>query len=171
MFFRQEAGCSESVRMTCTHKLVLANHRWSIGASLTCTCTSHLSSHHRHPTANTSLYPGRSVTMTLTMRPLLLRQALAAPARRTLSPSTSAVPALVASQLQRQPFQQTQRVGFRTTSPRGILPPLPQRIPGDVNEPAPVPGPDPAHGSYHWTAERYHIPSSHPPKNREKGAK
>ncbi|KAL3958644.1 hypothetical protein ACCO45_006806 [Purpureocillium lilacinum] len=35
-----------------------------------------------------------------------------------------------------------------------ILPPGPQRIEGGVNDPAPVPEPNSAHGSYHWTFER-----------------
>ncbi|KAL6245977.1 membrane anchor subunit of succinate dehydrogenase, Sdh4 [Rhinocladiella similis] len=43
---------------------------------------------------------------------------------------------------------------FSTTSQRKILPPGPQVIQGGVNDPAPVPKPDPLHGSYHWTFER-----------------
>ncbi|KAL2675338.1 hypothetical protein Neosp_011522 [[Neocosmospora] mangrovei] len=35
-----------------------------------------------------------------------------------------------------------------------ILPPGPQRIQGGVNDPAPVPEPSAAHGSYHWSFER-----------------
>jgi len=35
-----------------------------------------------------------------------------------------------------------------------ILPAGPQVIQGGVNDPAPVPKPDPLHGSYHWTFER-----------------
>ncbi|KJZ71623.1 Succinate dehydrogenase cytochrome b small subunit [Hirsutella minnesotensis 3608] len=35
-----------------------------------------------------------------------------------------------------------------------ILPPGPQRIEGGVNDPAPIPEPSAAHGSYHWTFER-----------------
>jgi len=37
---------------------------------------------------------------------------------------------------------------------RKILPPGPQVIQGGVNDPAPVPKPNPLHGSYHWTFER-----------------
>ncbi|KAI1609076.1 succinate dehydrogenase membrane anchor subunit [Exophiala viscosa] len=43
---------------------------------------------------------------------------------------------------------------FSTSSQRNILPAGPQIIEGGVNEPAPVPKPNPLHGSYHWTAER-----------------
>lgn len=43
---------------------------------------------------------------------------------------------------------------FSTTVPKHILPAGPQVIKGTVNDPAPVPKPDPLHGSYHWTFER-----------------
>lgn len=43
---------------------------------------------------------------------------------------------------------------FHTSSRRTILPPGPQVIEGDVNDPAPIPKPSPTHGSYHWTFER-----------------
>ncbi|KAF5252984.1 hypothetical protein FANTH_2071 [Fusarium anthophilum] len=44
---------------------------------------------------------------------------------------------------------------FHNTARRSaILPPGPQRIEGGVNDPAPVPEPNSAHGSYHWTFER-----------------
>lgn len=43
---------------------------------------------------------------------------------------------------------------FSTTASRKILPPGPQVIEGGVNDPAPVPKPDPLHGAYHWTFER-----------------
>ncbi|KAF4592388.1 succinate dehydrogenase (ubiquinone) membrane anchor subunit [Ophiocordyceps camponoti-floridani] len=35
-----------------------------------------------------------------------------------------------------------------------ILPPGPQHIEGGVNDAAPIPEPNAAHGSYHWTFER-----------------
>ncbi|KAF5022330.1 hypothetical protein F66182_5617 [Fusarium sp. NRRL 66182] len=41
-----------------------------------------------------------------------------------------------------------------TTRRSAILPPGPQRIEGGVNDPAPIPEPNAAHGSYHWTFER-----------------
>ncbi|KIW08586.1 uncharacterized protein PV09_00549 [Verruconis gallopava] len=44
--------------------------------------------------------------------------------------------------------------GFHASGRRAILPPLPQRVNGSVNDPAPVPAPHPFHGSYHWTFER-----------------
>ncbi|KAI5299037.1 membrane anchor subunit of succinate dehydrogenase, Sdh4 [Ascosphaera pollenicola] len=47
-----------------------------------------------------------------------------------------------------------QRTGFQTSSKRAILPPLPQKLPGTVNDPAPLPEVHPSEGSYHWTFER-----------------
>lgn len=44
---------------------------------------------------------------------------------------------------------------FHNSSKRSaILPPGPQKIQGGVNDPAPIPPPSAAHGSYHWTFER-----------------
>ncbi|KAL2017655.1 hypothetical protein VTK56DRAFT_1869 [Thermocarpiscus australiensis] len=43
---------------------------------------------------------------------------------------------------------------FHTTAKRDLLPPLPQRVEGTVNDAARVPPPSPAHGSYHWTFDR-----------------
>ncbi|KAK4191816.1 CybS-domain-containing protein [Podospora australis] len=43
---------------------------------------------------------------------------------------------------------------FHTTARRDILPPLPQKVKGTVNDAAPVPPPSPSHGSYHWTFDR-----------------
>jgi len=44
---------------------------------------------------------------------------------------------------------------FHATRRQQILPPLPQKIEGTLNEPTVVPNPDYAHGSYHWSFERY----------------
>jgi succinate dehydrogenase (ubiquinone) membrane anchor subunit len=52
------------------------------------------------------------------------------------------------------PVLRTQRAAFQTTPIRPILPPLPQKIEGTVNDPVKVPEADPGHGSYHWSAER-----------------
>lgn len=69
----------------------------------------------------------------------LLRTAPSISSRRILAPQWSV----------------TSRItSFSTTSARKILPPGPQVIQGGVNDPAPVPKPDPLHGSYHWTFER-----------------
>ncbi|KAG5985424.1 hypothetical protein E4U55_002345 [Claviceps digitariae] len=66
------------------------------------------------------------------MRPSLLRQAVRSPAAFAMRTAT-----------------------LHTSSKRcAILPPGPQRIEGGVNDPAPVPPPSAAHGSYHWTFER-----------------
>lgn len=43
---------------------------------------------------------------------------------------------------------------FSTTPQRKILPAGPQVIEGTVNDAAPVPKPEPLHGSYGWTFER-----------------
>lgn len=92
-------------------------------------------------------------TMASTLRPTLLRQALAAPAKRVY---TSAVPAFRAQQqrLSQRPSWTLQRAAFQTSASRQILPPLPQVIKGTVNDPVNIPEPHPSHGSYHWTAER-----------------
>lgn len=89
--------------------------------------------------------------MAASLRPTLMRQALAAPAQRTL---TSAV--LPAFRVQRsQPILKAiPRATFQTSAARQILPPLPQVIKGGVNDPVPTPAPHPAHGSYHWSFER-----------------
>ncbi|EFY86474.1 succinate dehydrogenase cytochrome b small subunit precursor [Metarhizium acridum CQMa 102] len=69
------------------------------------------------------------------MRPSLLRQsALAARSRSAMAMRPAA---------------------FHSSSKKAaILPPGPQRIEGGVNDPAPIPPPSAAHGSYHWTFER-----------------
>ncbi|KAF2716913.1 succinate dehydrogenase-like protein [Polychaeton citri CBS 116435] len=46
------------------------------------------------------------------------------------------------------------RSAFHTSPVRALLPPLPQKIQGTVNDPVNVPSPSPTHGSYHWTIER-----------------
>ncbi|CAK3755874.1 mitochondrial succinate dehydrogenase subunit D [Lecanosticta acicola] len=91
--------------------------------------------------------------MASTLRPTLLRQALAAPSKRAYS---SAVPAFRAQQhrLSQRPSWTLQRATFQTSASRHILPPLPQVIKGTVNDPVNIPEPHPSHGSYHWTAER-----------------
>ncbi|TFB02059.1 hypothetical protein CCMA1212_005650 [Trichoderma ghanense] len=44
---------------------------------------------------------------------------------------------------------------FHTSTRRSaFISPGPQRIEGTVNDPAPIPPPSAAHGSYHWTFER-----------------
>ncbi|PHH91354.1 hypothetical protein CDD83_816 [Cordyceps sp. RAO-2017] len=75
--------------------------------------------------------------MASVVRPSLLRTARCAP--RTV--------------LAKQPVLGT--AAFHSSIRRpAILPPGPQRIEGGVNDPAPVPEPNSAHGSYHWTFER-----------------
>lgn len=65
------------------------------------------------------------------------------------------VPSLLPKQLQAPKFAAASRFApFTTTARRDILPLGPQVIQGDVNDAAPVPKPEPLHGSYHWTFER-----------------
>jgi len=70
-------------------------------------------------------------------RSALLRQATAAPITRQSVIARS-----------------VRAAAFHTTSRRSLLPPLPQRVEGTVNDPAPVPETSPSHGSYHWTFDR-----------------
>ncbi|EPS25543.1 Succinate dehydrogenase cytochrome b small subunit [Penicillium oxalicum] len=71
-------------------------------------------------------------------RPSLLRQTLA----NTRSP------------LLRQNVGVSQVVAFHASARKQILPPLPQKLDGTVNDPVPTPAPHPMEGSYHWTFER-----------------
>ena len=95
-----------------------------------------------------------TTTMAASIRPTLMRHALAAPAQRTLT--TSALPAF---RVQRtQPILRSiPRATFQTSTARKILPPLPQVMKGSVNDAASVPEAHPAHGSYHWSFERCDI--------------
>ncbi|KAF2139903.1 uncharacterized protein K452DRAFT_253518 [Aplosporella prunicola CBS 121167] len=95
------------------------------------------------------------------LRPTM-RLCFAAPSKRLLSTSSPAA-ASVFAPLARKPVQSAfvrdalpaMRVApFHASARRPILPPLPQKIEGTVNQPAPVPDPVPAHGSYHWSFER-----------------
>lgn len=99
------------------------------------------------------------------IRPGLLRQACTKPqaAQRMLSTasssSTTTINRPLAQQLrpafQRSAIPQAARVAaFHATQRNQILPPLPQKIIGTTNDPTPVPEPDYAHGSYHWSFER-----------------
>lgn len=101
--------------------------------------------------------------MASAVRPALLRQACnVAPTKRmasTVARSTS-----YASPLSRRPLHSafvrdalpgaSRIAAFHATVRRPILPPLPQKIEGTLNDPAVVPDPSPSHGSYHWSFER-----------------
>ncbi|KAK4989419.1 membrane anchor subunit of succinate dehydrogenase, Sdh4 [Elasticomyces elasticus] len=93
------------------------------------------------------------------LRPSLLRQSfLAAPTQRTCASST--LPTFRLSRPTQPAFVRSALPGavrvaaFHATRPQAILPPLPQRIIGTINDAAKVPDPTPMHGSYHWTFER-----------------
>ncbi|KAF2246736.1 mitochondrial succinate dehydrogenase cytochrome b560 subunit D [Trematosphaeria pertusa] len=98
------------------------------------------------------------------MRPGLLRQGLQSPAasQRMFSTITSSSirqtsplvqklrPALARSAIPKS----TRIAAFHATQRQQILPPLPQKIKGTLNDPTPIPDPAPVHGSYHWSFER-----------------
>lgn len=98
------------------------------------------------------LCPAHTPTMATTLRPTLLRQALAASNKRAFTTTTTTRPSRAL------PIFTLQRAAFQTSSRRQILPALPQKIEGSVNDAAPIPDSEPTHGSYHWTTERYIIP-------------
>ncbi|GAB7330069.1 hypothetical protein MBLNU13_g01748t1 [Cladosporium sp. NU13] len=89
--------------------------------------------------------------MAASLRPTLMRHALAAPAQRSL---TSAVMPAFRVQRSQPILKSIPRATFQTSAARHILPPLPQVIKGGMNDAAPTPAPHPAHGSYHWSFER-----------------
>ena len=98
------------------------------------------------------------------VRPTLLRQAFnAAPAKRLSTQAACQlhrVNPLARRSLQpsfmREAFPQaTSIAAFHATTRRPILPALPQKVEGTVNDPALVPHTSHLHGSYHWTFERY----------------
>jgi succinate dehydrogenase (ubiquinone) membrane anchor subunit len=81
-------------------------------------------------------------------RTSLLRQTVLAAARPSVAPRTAFARPAVQREL-------LKAASFQTSSKRSaILPPGPQRIEGGVNDPAPIPEPSAAHGSYHWAFER-----------------
>ncbi|KAL2754972.1 hypothetical protein ACRALDRAFT_1064712 [Sodiomyces alcalophilus JCM 7366] len=84
------------------------------------------------------------------MRPALLRQTAMA-ARTAMNP---ALRSPLQPAVQKVMANAIRASAFHTTSKRDLLPPPPQVIQGGVNDPAPVPDPNPSHGSYHWTFER-----------------
>ncbi|ORY14177.1 CybS-domain-containing protein [Clohesyomyces aquaticus] len=102
------------------------------------------------------------------MRTGLLRPAFQSPAASSRMLSTFASASASATikrssplahqlrpQFVRSTIPKTTRVAaFHATRRTQILPPLPQKIQGTVNDPAPVPHPEYTHGSYHWTFER-----------------
>ena len=81
-----------------------------------------------------------SITRTALLRQTLRNLSLAARTQRPLT--------------QNLLLRQTRIATFHATPTRAILPPLPQKIEGTVNDPQPLPDPSPMHGSYHWTFER-----------------
>jgi len=108
-----------------------------------------------HPTLQTfrlSLLHTPIAEMASIARTGLFRQTFASPVRSNLSSLTT--------RTQRQLVLQTalrswRIAAFHTSQSRALLPPLPQRIEGTVNDPQPLPHVSPMHGSYHWTFERY----------------
>jgi hypothetical protein len=103
-----------------------------------------------------------TIAMASIVRPGLLRQACTQPAasQRMLSTITSSAINRPLAQPMQAAFQRSaipksaRIAAFHATQPTQILPPLPQKIIGTTNDPTPVPNPDYAHGSYHWSFER-----------------
>ncbi|KAF4550661.1 Succinate dehydrogenase-like protein [Elsinoe fawcettii] len=87
--------------------------------------------------------------MASAMRSSAFRQAFMAQPRQFTMPLRTASRI---SQLASPTF--TRVAAFHASQRRAILPPLPQKILGTVNDPAPTPPSSPQHGSYHWTMER-----------------
>ena len=104
----------------------------------------------------------KTAAMASVMRPGLMRQAFQKPAtsQRMLSTLTASTINRPLAQQLRPAFQRsaipnsTRIAAFHATQRKEILPPLPQKIVGTTNDPTPVPNPDYAHGSYHWSFER-----------------
>lgn len=102
--------------------------------------------------------------MASVMRPGLVKQGLAAPAasQRVFSTFTSSSARQASPLVQqlrpayaRSALPRSARIAaFHATQRQQILPPLPQKIEGNVNTAVPVPNPDYTHGSYHWSFER-----------------
>ncbi|PNS18256.1 Oligosaccharide translocation protein rft1 [Sphaceloma murrayae] len=89
--------------------------------------------------------------MASAMRSSTLRHAFAAQRQFTMPMRTSSRIGKLATPA----FNTTTRVAaFHASQRRDILPPLPQKVEGTVNDPVPVYPPSPSHGSYHWTMER-----------------
>lgn len=111
-----------------------------------CTCSRHHLNISLSPVLP-SCSPSSLLSMAFVLRPVLLRHAARHPlVRPAILPAVSrwARPAPLAPQA----------AAFQTSAQRNILPPLPQRVQGTVNDAAHVPTPDPMHGSYHWSFER-----------------
>lgn len=92
------------------------------------------------------------------LRPSLLRQSQAASQRAFSTiiarpqPSPLAQQAFARTALAPKPSSRI--AAFHASQRNAILPALPQKITGTLNEPTAVPDPSPSHGSYHWSFER-----------------
>lgn len=107
------------------------------------------------PRLSTTSCPRQPPTMASIMRPTLLRSAIPKPATiQRSSLSTLAARSVNRPLAQHLRPAALQRAAFHASQRNQILPPLPQKIIGTANEPVPVPDPDYAHGSYHWSFER-----------------
>ncbi|KAI9682275.1 MAG: membrane anchor subunit of succinate dehydrogenase, Sdh4 [Caeruleum heppii] len=77
-----------------------------------------------------------------------------ATASRSQQPSSFQKPLPASTFARNNVLTTTKIASFHSSSKRSILPPLPQRIAGTINDAAPVRHSSPTHGSYHWTFER-----------------
>ncbi|KAF1955340.1 succinate dehydrogenase subunit D [Byssothecium circinans] len=95
------------------------------------------------------------------MRPALLRQSLATPQASqrvfsTLTRQSSPLAQQLRPAFARSTIPKSTRIAaFHATQRQQILPALPQQVKGTANEPTETPTPSPAHGSYHWSFERF----------------
>ena len=104
--------------------------------------------------------------MASVIRPGLLKQSsiLAAPSKQVFSRLPLSSPlrsSTIIINSRQSPFTRShnatsiaQVAAFHASARKQILPPGPQVIKGTMNDPAPVPKPNPVHGAYHWTFER-----------------
>lgn len=113
------------------------------------------------------LHPPSRYTMASIVRPTL-RACQAAPASRLLTTRAPAASIFrLHAPLTRTPVKPSfvrdalpaaRFAPFHASASRAILPPLPQRVQGTANDPAPVPPVSATHGSYHWSFERSDSP-------------
>ncbi|KAI1424899.1 mitochondrial succinate dehydrogenase cytochrome b560 subunit D [Xylaria sp. FL1777] len=92
--------------------------------------------------------------MASAIRPMLLRQTALSAATRRAATASGFLPRTTTPFKSAIAKDAVRVAAFHASSRRSLLPPGPQIIKGTVNDAAPVPDPEPTHGSYHWTFER-----------------
>jgi hypothetical protein len=116
-----------------------------------------------HPTTDNTIGPDSVAKMAAVVRTTMMRQArFMSTSSRLFSSTTQPLRPFRPAPLIPSSTQfitprcsiLSRTAPFSTSPQRNILPAGPQVIKGGVNDPAPVPKPNPLHGSYHWTFER-----------------